>query len=143
MADRLALDPESLRAAREQEDRANFDQWQKWRDGFRNTRNDFHNEGGLPDAPPNVAEILDSLLLDRKTQDILEALTRELNSTSLFHSTYAEFIKLMHARGLIDGQQMNDYLAAGKALVETQQSSQVAIGIQTGNPVIDEALKDM
>lgn len=143
MADRLPIAPEALRAARDHEDRENFDQWQKWRDSFRNTRNDFHNEGGLPDAPPNVADILDSLLLDRKTIDILEALTRELNSTSLFHSTFAEFIELMHARGLIDGQQKSDYLAAGKAMVETQQSAQAALGVQTGNPVIDEALKDM
>jgi hypothetical protein len=149
MANRMELDPEALRSARDREDRENFNQWQQWQAAFRNSRNNFHNEGGLPDAPPGVAEVLDSLLKTKSPLNILEALARELNGSALFHSAYVEFIELMHARKLIDDQQRTDYLSAGNTLVETQKSAQATIeqkapvGIITGDPVIDEALKDM
>lgn len=138
MADRIELSDAEIVALRDQDSKVFFENWQQFKDQYRASRQQFFEDGGLPDAAPDNSTVLDELAKTKSPKEILDALSRELDNGKLFYSVYEDLVGLMAAKGMITEAAKNEALALGKTLIETKQKSAAVL-----DPAIEEALQTL
>lgn len=138
MADRIPFSEAELLAMRDQDSQTFFANWQQFKDQYRASRQQFLEDGGLPDAAPDNSVVLDELAKIKSPKEILDVLTRELDGCKLFYPVYEDIIGLMAAKAMITEAARNEALALGKTLIETKQKSAAVL-----DPAIEEALQTL